>query len=53
MIRKPVVYKYDDAWCAELDHISWQDTTDFDTWDKALDHALWLGLNAGVWSTDG
>lgn len=49
IILKPDVYKYDDSWVAELDHISWIDRTEFDTWERALEHALWLGLNAGVW----
>lgn len=53
VILKPSVWKWDDHWVSELDHITWVDRTHFDDWDKALDHALWLGLCAGVWSTDG
>lgn len=53
VILKPTVYwseRYGGTWVAELDYISWQDTTYFDTWEKALDHALWLGFCEGVWS---
>ena len=48
VLLKPSVYKSDDVWVAELDHITWQDMTEFDAWEDALDHALWLG-----WCTNG
>lgn len=50
---KPSVYWDGANWVAELDHISWQDWTPYDTWEKALEKALWLGLCAGVWSLSG
>ena len=51
VILKPSVYRYDEgyggpSWVAELDHITWQDWTAFDTWEAALEHALWLGACA-------
>jgi hypothetical protein len=46
VILKPSVYKYDDHWVAELDHISWAEGMDFDTWEAALEHALWLNASA-------
>ena len=36
-------------WIASLDHGSWDEWTPFDTWELAVDHALWLGLTNGVW----
>jgi hypothetical protein len=53
VILKPSVYRDGDRWVAELDHISWIDASDYDTWEAALNKALWLGLCAGVWSTNG
>lgn len=47
---KPSVYWDGDAWVAELDYISWQEAKYFDHWEWALDHALWMGLYAGVWT---
>lgn len=52
VILKPSVYKYEDYWVSELDHISWVDRTDFNCWENAVDHALWLGLSAGVWAIE-
>ena len=50
VILKPSVYYYSagaaEYWVAELDHISWVDRTDFDTWEQAMEHALWLGACA-------
>ena len=51
VILKPSVYRYDEgyggpSWVAELDHVTWQDRTAFDTWEEALEHALWLGACA-------
>lgn len=47
---KPSVYKLTSGhWVAELDWISWTDTSYFDSWEDALEHALWLGQCAGVW----
>lgn len=43
---KPTVYWHDNAWWAELAHPSWTDITPFDTWEDAIDHALWLGWRA-------
>lgn len=48
--EKPRVFK--DAsghWQVELEHQNWVESTWFDTWDHAMEHALWIGLNAGVW----
>lgn len=40
---KPAVYKdVGGYWVAELDHQTWIDRTDFDTWEKAWEHAEWL-----------
>lgn len=51
LILKPKVYKSrTGAWVAELDYISWSDWSYFETWERAYEHALWLGFTAGVWN---
>lgn len=47
---RPEVRKDGELWCASLDHGTWVEFTHYDTWDLAMEHALWIGLNAGVWS---
>lgn len=37
-------------WLVALDHGTWVESSYFGTWDGAMEHALWIGLNAGVWS---
>ena len=51
LILKPEVYKCQDGtWAARLDYISWEDISYYETWEDALEGALWKGLCAGVWS---
>lgn len=42
MSRKPRVHWDGYYWVAQLDHGSWVESGDFDSWQAALEHALWL-----------
>lgn len=37
-------------WLVELEHSTWTERGWYGTWERAMEHALWIGLNAGVWA---
>jgi len=39
---KAAVFKDGGYWVALMDHGDWWDSTAFDTWEKAWEHAEWL-----------